>query len=154
MLCYTGGVIFIDTLMSVTKEQFIIDLNKALEWEYASAIQYIQHASVITGAQYASIAKELVIHANEEMAHAVLVATIIADLGGVPTIEVEKREVDADSEMMLKQDLQGEEIAIALYKALVKNAEALGEYGIRQTLEGILMQEEEHRRDIMTSLGI
>ncbi|MBP6889553.1 MAG: ferritin-like domain-containing protein [Candidatus Moranbacteria bacterium] len=139
--------------MSVTKEQFITDLNKALEWEYASAIQYVQHSAVITGAQYASIAKELVIHANEEIAHAVLVATVISDLGGVPTIEVEAREVDVNSETMLQQDLKGEEIAIALYKELVRDAEELGEYGIRQTLEGILMQEEEHRRDIMTSLG-
>lgn len=139
--------------MSVTKEQFIVDLNKALEWEYASAIQYIQHAAVITGPQYASIAKELVIHANEEIAHAVLVATIIADLGGTPTIEVEKREVDTDSGAMLEQDLRGEEIAITIYKDLVKNTEELGEYGVRQTLESILMQEEEHRRDIMTSLG-
>jgi len=139
--------------MSTTKEQFIADLNKALEWEYAAAVQYVQHAATITGAQYAAIAKELVIHANEEMAHAVLVATVINDLGGVPTIDVEKREVSENSTTMLEQDLAGEELAISIYKALVKNADELGEYGIRQTLEGILMQEEEHRRDIMTSLG-
>ena len=139
--------------MSTTKEQFIVDLNKALEWEYAATVQYVQHAATITGAQYAAIAKELVIHASEELAHANLVANIINDLGGVPTIDVEKREINADSTIMLEQDLAGEELAISIYKALVKNADELGEYGIRQTLEGILMQEEEHRRDIMTSLG-
>ncbi len=139
--------------MSITKEQFIGDLNKALEWEYAAAVQYIQHAATVTGAQYASISKELVIHANEEIAHAVLVAQAIADLGGVPTLDVEKRETDSDSTRMLEQDLAGEELAISLYKDLIPKAESLGEYGIRQTLEGILMQEEEHRRDIMTSLG-
>jgi bacterioferritin len=139
--------------MSVTKEQFIIDLNKALEWEYSAAVQYVQHAAVITGAQYAAIAKELVIHANEELAHAILVAQVIVDLGGVPTLDVEKRETSDTSEGILEQDLAGEELAISIYKDLIVKAEALGEYGIRQTLEGILMQEEEHRRDIMTSLG-
>ena len=81
------------------------------------------------------------------------VAQAIVDQGGVPTLDVEKRETDSDSTRMLEQDLAGEELAISIYKDLIPKAESLGEYGIRQTLEGILMQEEEHRRDIMTSLG-
>ena len=36
--------------MSVTKQEFINELNKDLEFEYAAAIQYIQHAALITGA--------------------------------------------------------------------------------------------------------
>ncbi len=139
--------------MSTTQEQFITDLNKALEWEYASAIQYVQHAATITGAEYETLAKELVIHSNEEMAHAVLVATLIDDLGGTPTIDVEARHISTDSTTMVEQDLEGEEIAIRLYKGLVKSAEELEEYGMRQVLEGILMQEEEHRRDLLTALG-
>ena len=54
---------------------------------------------------------------------------------------------------MLEQDLKGEELAIKIYKKLVSQAESLGEYGIRRVLEDILMQEEEHRRDILSSLG-
>jgi bacterioferritin len=139
--------------MSVSKDQFIKDLNKALEWEYAATVQYVQHAAVITGAQFDAIAKELIIHANEEMAHAVMVATMIADLGGTPTIEVEQRNISGDSISMLEQDLAGEEHAIEMYKTLIQDAEGLGEYGIRRILEDILIQEEEHRRDIMSSLG-
>jgi len=139
--------------MPATKEEFIAKLNKALEWEYAAAIQYIQHAAVITGPEYDSIAKELVVHANEEIAHAVQVSTAISDLGGVPTIDVEKREISANSKTMLEQDLAGEELAIKLYKELITIAEELGEYGIRRVMEDILMQEEEHRRDILNSLG-
>ena len=139
--------------MPSTKEEFLTKLNKALEWEYASAIQYIQHSAVITGAEYDSISKELVVHSNEEMAHAVLVATAISDLGGVPTIEVEKRNISDDSKTMLEQDLEGEEIAIKLYKELIVIAEEQKEYGVRRVMEDILMQEEEHRRDIMNSLG-
>ncbi len=138
--------------MTSTKKSFIDALNKALEWEYASAIQYVQHASVITGPEYDSISKELIVHSNEEMAHAVIVADIIADLGGVPTVDVEKREISSDSIKMLEQDLRGEEIAIALYKDLIKTAESLNEYGVRRKLEDILMDEEEHRRDLLSSL--
>lgn len=139
--------------MAPTKEEFISGLNKALEWEYAAAVQYVQHASMITGPEYDSISAELVIHSNEEMAHAVTVATIIADLGGIPSVDVEKREISDNSKVMLEQDLAGEELAISMYKELIEQAEQLKEYGIRRSLEDILMQEEEHRRDILSSLG-
>lgn len=135
------------------KEEFIKLLNKALEWEYAAAIQYVQHAAVITGPEYDAIAAELVVHSNEEMAHAVTVSTMISDLDGTPTIDVEKRDISEDAKTMLEQDLAGEELAIKIYKELIEMAEELGEYGLRRGLEDILIQEEEHRRDILSSLG-
>lgn len=135
------------------KDDFIKKLNKALEWEYASAIQYIQHAAMITGAEYDSIAKELIVHSNEEMAHAVMVSEMIADLGGIPSVDVEKREISDVSLTMLEQDLRGEELAIGIYKELVKIAEELEEYANRRILEDILMDEQEHRRDLMSTLG-
>ena len=135
------------------KEEFINKLNKALEWEYAAAVQYVQHAAVITGPEYDSIASELVVHSNEEMAHAVTVSTMITDLGGTPTIDVEKRDISEDAKTMLQQDLAGEELAIDMYKELIGIAEELKEYGMRRGLEDILMQEEEHKRDLLSSLG-
>ncbi|HCW32130.1 MAG: bacterioferritin [Candidatus Peregrinibacteria bacterium GW2011_GWF2_39_17] len=139
--------------MPITKTKFITELNKDLEWEFAAAIQYIQHAAVITGPEYDTIAKELIVHSNEEMAHAVMVATAITDLGGIPTIDVEKRNVSTKSKTMLEQDLAGENLAIKRYKERIAQARELSEYGISRILEDILMQEEEHRRDLMNSLG-
>lgn len=139
--------------MPLSKEEFIKKLNKDLEWEYAAAIQYIQHAAVITGPEFDAITKELIVHSNEEMMHAQKISELITDLSGVPTVEVEKREVSDDSRAMLEQDLKGEETAIERYKERIKQAEELGEYGIRRILEDILMQEEEHRRDLLGSLG-
>lgn len=139
--------------MAITKDEFITELNKDLEWEFAAAIQYVQHAAVITGPEYDSIAKELIVHSNEEMAHAVQVSTMISDLGGVPVIDVEERKIDANSKVMLEQDLAGEELAISRYKKRIEQARELGEHGIGRVLEDILMQEEEHRRDLLTSLG-
>ncbi len=139
--------------MTATKESFIAGLNKALEWEYAAAIQYVQHAALITGPEYDAIAKEFVVHSNEEMGHAVVLSEIITDLDGVPTVDVEQRDVSEGSVDMLKQDLKGEELAIKIYKNLIKMAEELNEYGIRRKLEDIFMDEEEHRRDILSFLG-
>jgi bacterioferritin len=135
------------------KKTFIEKLNKALEWEYASSIQYVQHASLITWPEYDSIAEELKVHAEEELAHAIKVADIIWDLWGTPSVDVEKRETSENSKEMLEQDLKWEEIAIKLYKELIAMAEELWEYGKRRILEDILMDEEEHKRDLLWSLG-
>ncbi len=136
--------------MAITREKLIEELNKDLEWEYAAAIQYIQHASTITGAKYESIQKELLIHSQEEMQHAVSLSDQINFLGGTPTVNVEKRETSEKSLEMLKQDLAGEENAIRRYKERIAQAEELKEYGLRRVLEDILIVEEEHKRDLLT----
>lgn len=138
--------------MKVTKKKLIEELNKDLEWEYAAAVQYVQHAAAISGPQYDSIQKELIIHSQEEMQHAVMLSEQIDFLGGVPTINVEKREISSSSREMLKQDLWGEDNAITRYKERIAQAEALKEYGLRRVLEDILIQEEEHKRDIANAL--
>ena len=136
--------------MDITLEALLDALNKDLEWEYAAAIQYTQHAAVITGAKYESIQKELLVHAQEEMQHAVMLSEQIDYLGGIPTIDVEEREVSKNSLEMLRQDLRGEQKAIDSYKERISQAEFLREYGLRRVLEDILIQEEEHKRDLMT----
>jgi len=136
--------------MTQDHKNIIIELNKDLEWEYAAAIQYVQHASVITGPEYESIQKELIIHAQEEMQHAVMVSEQIDFLGGVPTVDVEQIDVSPESLEMLRQDLKGEDNAIVRYKERIYQAEQLREYGLRRIIEDILIQEEEHKRDLLT----
>jgi bacterioferritin len=138
--------------VEISKEKLIEELNKDLEWEYAAAIQYVQHAAVITGAQYDSISKELLVHSQEEMQHAVMVSEQIDFLGGTPTVDVERRDISKDSLEMLKQDLWGEDNAINRYKERIAQAEQLREYGLRRVLEDILVQEEEHKRDLTTAI--
>jgi bacterioferritin len=139
--------------MSISRQQLIEELNKDLEWEYAAAVQYVQHAAVLTGAQYEGIKKELVIHSQEEMQHAVMLSEQIDFLGGVPTIDVEQRDIAEDARTMLQHDLAGEDRAIRRYKERIAQAEQLQEYGLRRLLEDILIQEEEHKRDLMDALG-
>jgi bacterioferritin len=136
--------------MAITMKKLLELLNKDLEWEYAAAIQYVQHAAVMTGAQYESIIKELVIHSNEEMAHALSLSEQIDFYGGVPTVRVEDVKTAKGSLAMLKQDIAGEEDAIRRYKERIAQAEELREYGLRRILEDILIVEEEHKRDLQT----
>ncbi|MBF0293377.1 MAG: ferritin-like domain-containing protein [Nitrospinae bacterium] len=138
--------------MGITKKELIDKLNKDLEWEYAAMVQYIQHSAAITGAKYDSVRKELIIHAQEEMSHAVILSTQIDYLGATPTVNVEKVEISSESLTMLKQDLKGERHAIESYKQRIGEAEELKEYGLRRALEDILIQEEEHERDLLSAI--
>lgn len=140
-------------MKKITIKKLIAELNKDLEWEYAAAVQYVQHAAVLTGAQYEGLKKELIIHSQEEMQHAVMLAEQIDFLGGVPSIDVEARDVAKDAKTMIRQDLAGEENAIKRYKERIAQAELLQEYGLRRILEDILIQEEEHKRDLLDALG-
>ncbi len=140
--------------MGITKEELLEKLNSDLAWEYAALIQYVQHASVITGAEYESIIAELLVHANEEMQHATSLSDQIDWLGGVPAVDVATIKTSSDSKEMLEQDLEGELDAVRRYKERIAEAESLREYGLRRVLEDILIMEEEHARDLQTVLGL
>jgi bacterioferritin len=128
-------------------------LNNDLSLEYSAAIQYIQHTAVMSGAQFGDIIKELRIHANEEIAHAMILADQIDFLGGVPTVDVGKINTDKDNIKMLEQDLAGEQDAIARYKTRVRQAEELEEFALAQQLRTILAMEQEHAMDLKQALG-
>lgn len=139
--------------MNINKEKLIELLNLDLTLEYSAAIQYIQHGAVMTGAQFGDIIKELRIHANEEIAHAITLADQIDFLGGVPTIEVGEIKTSDDNIEMLKQDLEGEEDAIKRYKVRIEQAEELKEFALAQQLRNILAMEQEHAMDLYQALG-
>jgi bacterioferritin len=139
--------------MAITPEKLIELLNKDLELEYSAAIQYINHAAVMTGAAYGDIIKELKIHANEEIGHAMILADQIDYLGGSPSVVVGPIQTSQDNDQMLEQDLAGEEDAIKRYKVRVEQAEQLKEFALAQQLRTILAVEQEHAMDIKQALG-
>ncbi len=139
--------------MDITMEKLVDLLNKDLELEYSAAIQYINHAAVMTGAAYGDIIKELKIHANEEIQHAMTLADQIDYLGGSPSVNVGKILTSKGNEEMLRQDLDGEEDAIRRYKIRVEQAEQLKEFALAQQLRTILAVEQEHAMDLKQALG-
>ncbi|TKJ36318.1 MAG: ferritin [Planctomycetes bacterium B3_Pla] len=139
--------------MEVTTEKLIDLLNMDLELEYSAAIQYINHGAVMTGAAYGDIIKELKIHANEEIQHAMVLADQIDYLRGSPTVVVGKIRTSEENDEMLRQDLDGEEDAIKRYKIRIEQAEQLKEFALAQQLRNILATEQEHAMDLRQALG-
>lgn len=139
--------------MAIDREKLIELLNRDLELEYSAGIQYIQHAAVMTGAQFGDVIKELKLHSTEEFGHAQVLADQIDFLGGVPTVKVGEIKTSPENIPMLEQDLAGEEDAIVRYKMRVKQSEDLQEYALAQQLRTILAMEQEHAMDLKQALG-
>jgi bacterioferritin len=140
-------------MTKISKKELIELLNRDLALEYTAIVQYTQHQGALKGAMYQSIQKELIIHAQEELAHATILAAQIDYLGGVPTVDTPKAKSSRDSITMLKQDLEGENDAIARYIARVRQAEDLNLYHLAQQLRNILAMEQEHAMDLQQALG-
>ena len=140
-------------MASITKKRLVELLNKDLGLEYTACVQYTQHQGVLKGAMYQSIQKELIIHAQEELAHATILANQIDYLGGFPTVDMPVPKVSKNSIEMLKEDLEGENDAIQRYIARVKQAEELNLYHLAQQLRTILAVEQEHAMDLEQALG-
>ncbi len=140
-------------MATITKEQLIELLNKDLSLEYTAIVQYTQHAGVLKGAMYQSIQKELIVHAQEELQHATILAAQIDYLGGVPTVDVPSAKISSDNVTMLQQDLDGENDAIQRYITRISQAEELSLYHLAQQLRNILAVEQEHAMDLEQALG-
>src|SRR5688572_20401941 len=83
-----------------TRKQLIERLNEDLSREYQAIVAYVIYSQVLKGAEYMAIAKELEIHASEELAHAVIVAKHIDYLGGMPTAKVLPVKVSEEAKEM------------------------------------------------------
>lgn len=139
---------------AVTREQLIEGLNEDLAREYQAVIAYVVYSQVLTGAEYMTIAKELEVHAGEELQHAITIAKHIDYLGGTPTVTPKPVAPPKDAKQMLRADLDNETDTIAQYRIRLRQAEALSEYAIAEDIREILRQEQEHQSDLATSLGI
>jgi bacterioferritin len=140
-------------IMPITKEELIKLLNLDLSKEYTAIVQYTQHTGVITGAAYGDVKKELTVHANEELQHALTLADQIDYLGGIPTVDVVPAKISQDNIEMLEQDLEGENDAIARYIQRIEQAEELKLLALAQKLREILIVEQEHAMDLEQALG-
>ena len=57
----------------ITREALIDKLNEDLAREYQAIIAYVVYSPVLKGAEYMAIAKELEVHAGEELRHALTI---------------------------------------------------------------------------------
>jgi len=139
---------------TLTREQLVKLLNEDLSREYQAIIAYVVYSQVLKGAQYMSIAKELEVHAAEELNHALIIAKQIDYLGGDPTVTAKPVKTSDKAEDMLRFDLDNENETIRNYRERVRQCEALGEFAMAEHIREILINEQEHQIDLATALGI
>jgi bacterioferritin len=118
----------IDILKDMNVKDLIRQLNEALSEEWLAYYQYWIGARLIEGPMRTEVEPELLVHADQELNHAVMVVDRIVQLGGDPVIHPEEwfklsrcayeAPTDPYIEAILKQNLTGERCAIKRYKEI------------------------------------
>lgn len=139
---------------TVTRDQLINLLNEDLAREYQAVIAYVIYSQVLKGAEYMNIAKELEVHATEELSHAMILSKQIDYLGGMPVTVPKQVLTSREPKEMLQFDLDAENETIRNYRVRVRQCEALGEYAMAEQIREILVQEQDHQIGLATALGI
>jgi bacterioferritin len=144
----------ITTESNITREQMIQLLNEDLAGEYQAIIAYTVYSQVLKGAAYTDVARELEAHAGEELAHAIKIAKQIDYLGGMPGVTPKLVKTSNDPVEMLRADLENERETVGRYRERIRQAEAMGEFALSETLRAIIVQEQEHEIDLAAALDI
>ena len=137
------------------REDIIKLLNGALATEIVCVLRYKRHHFTAKGIASPKIAEEFLVHANEESAHADLLAERIVQLGGEPDFSpatlIERSHADyddsSDLQAMIRANLIAERVAIEAYGQMIK---LIGDKdsSTRRILESILSQEQEHADEL------
>jgi bacterioferritin len=144
-------------IAGVDVQKLIGMLNGALSEEWLAYYQYWIGARLMEGPMRSEIEPELLLHANQELNHAVLIVGRIIQLGGTPVVhpadwfKFSHCEYDAPTdpyvEVVLNQNLKGERCAIKRYKELADFTNGK-DHTTHQMATTILNEELEHEQDI------
>ena len=140
--------------LNISREQMIALLNEDLSREYQAVIAYTVYSQVLKGAEYTDVARELEKHAGEELEHAIKIAKQVDYFGGMPTATPKPVKLSDVPKVMLQADLDNERETIAQYRQRIRQAEAMGEFALSETLREIIVQEQDHEMDLCDALGI
>lgn len=144
-------------ILDLDVESLLKMLNEALSEEWLAYYQYWIGARVMEGPMRSEVEPELLLHADQELNHAVLVVNRIIQLGGTPVLNpnewtrLSRCSYDAPTdpyiEETLKQNLTGERCAIKRYKEIA-DFTAGKDHTTHQMATTILNEELEHEQDI------
>ena len=136
-------------------------LNDSLATELVCVLRYKRHHYMADGLASPAIAQEFLVHAQEEQAHADLIAERIVQLGGEPDFNpatlVKRSHADYnesnDLKEMIRANLIAERVAIEAYSQMV---DLVGDKDptTKRLVEQILHQEQEHAEDLKTWLAL
>ncbi|MBN2280783.1 MAG: ferritin [Candidatus Marinimicrobia bacterium] len=144
-------------ILNLNIDELLQMLNEALCEEWLAYYQYWIGARMMEGPMRSEIEPELLLHANQELNHAVMVVERIIQLGGKPVLtpadwmKLSKcaYEVPDDPyvEAILTQNLNGERCAINRYK-MIADFTSGKDHTTHQMATTILNEELEHEQDI------
>ncbi len=147
---------------TVDNEKLLSMLNGALSEEWLAYYQYWIGARLMEGPMRSEVEPELLLHANQELNHAVLVVTRIIQLGGTPVINPQNwtrlarcsydEPSDPYIQVILEQNLKGERCAIQRYQEIA-DFTAGKDHSTHQMAVQILNEELEHEDDIEAWIG-
>ena len=137
----------------ISRKELIAALNEDLAREYQAIIAYVVYSQVIKGAQFMAIARELEVHAAEELRHALIDVEADRLPRRHPTVEAKPVKMAEKAEMLLRFDLENETETMRQYRTRVRQCEALGEFAMAEHIREILKDEQEHQIDLATALG-
>ncbi len=119
-------------------------LNQAIAREIQVSIQYMWQHVQWAGIDHFAVSEKFKEIAVEEMKHAESLAERLWYFGGVPTTKPSTITVGGELWEMVDLDIEAETEAIALYRKLLKVAEAENDPTTKKLIRGILADEEEH----------
>nr|WP_218045053.1 bacterioferritin [Kiloniella spongiae] len=126
-------------------KKVIEHLNTALTHELTAINQYYLHYKLLQDWGVEGLAKHEYKESIEEMQHADKLMDRILLLDGFPNLQnLNKLKIGEDVEEILKCDLAGELEAVEVYKEGIAYCESVQDYGSRELLREILVDEEEH----------
>jgi bacterioferritin len=125
-------------------------MNEALAEELASTIQYLWHHIQARGLHSAAIAEMFKQVSMVEMKHAEKIAERIDLLGGEPTTAIDAITPGSHGDVarMVRDNLEAEKKAVAMYRRLVQLAREADDPATRILAEEILSQTEDHAHEL------
>ena len=136
-------------------------LNKALKAELTAINQYFLHSRMLKDWGVSKLAKKEYEESIEEMNHADKIIERILFLGGLPNLQdLGKLYIGETVEEILQCDMKLEDIAVPMYRDAVAHCEKVRDYGTRDILQAILIEEENHvdfletQFDLIKQMGI